>query len=723
MHRKNKKISFDFKVWLCSFLVTAVLLSCFFAYVYAIQKKQGIRVMESYNRNIITSVSQSFSVINNIAESQGVRILNLPTATRLIYRENSDPNQHTLDIHALSREISTIPYLESAVTYNNMTKVFEYYIGGSVKNNANIENILNNGKTLYPYTPYITMLSRHDGSRYPVITYYCYDFLDGDKMNGTIAINVRFEWLESIMSGLDGMNIKILDKSGNVLYNYESPQDFDIDDEYREKILSYGGFTKSGEDGKKYVTSEELGSSDYYVVCEQDYSVIYSDYMKQTRINLLLLSVVAVVFGIGITRVLSSYISKPIRKMSAYITNGKKITDDVFEEIYSILKENPYNTFQLNEMKKAILSYREQNNLVLLMNGGKEKLSGEDYGILKDFFGGGAVVGIELLFEHSADSQVVRDICAACFEGLFEYKITAVEYNDFVLLIKNADDIEHITQASERLGRTLGEKLSQLVSVFIGTQFSFSEIEKLYSELKLIRSYELIYSRGCILDKKTIEENYTPGGCVYPSREENSILKAISKKDAAQAELLFDKFLSAIMGSTVEDFRASILRLTVNIETMFDKENMHSGTVRRIPEYETMNDVCRGFTELVDICCRENADGVNAGYSREINYMIEYIEKNFSDPLLNTDMIAEEFKISAPYCAKKFRTETGISINKYLTEYRLKKAIHYLDETDENINTVFEKIGFGNESNFYRQFKKYYGVTPGEYKAAKHKRT
>ena len=86
-------------------------------------------------------------------------------------------------------------------------------------------------------------------------------------------------------------------------------------------------------------------------------------------------------------------------------------------------------------------------------------------------------------------------------------------------------------------------------------------------------------------------------------------------------------------------------------------------------------------------------------------------------------MIAEEFKISAPYCAKKFRTETGISINKYLTEYRLKKAIHYLDETDENINTVFEKIGFGNESNFYRQFKKYYGVTPGEYKAAKHKRT
>ena len=261
------------------------------------------------------------------------------------------------------------------------------------------------------------------------------------------------------------------------------------------------------------------------------------------------------------------------------------------------------------------------------------------------------------------------------------------------------------------------------MSVFIGTQFSFSEIEKLYSELKLIRSYELIYSRGCILDKKTIEENYTPGGCVYPSREENSILKAISKKDAAQAELLFDKFLSAIMGSTVEDFRASILRLTVNIETMFDKENMHSGTVRRIPEYETMNDVCRGFTELVDICCRENADGVNAGYSREINYMIEYIEKNFSDPLLNTDMIAEEFKISAPYCAKKFRTETGISINKYLTEYRLKKAIHYLDETDENINTVFEKIGFGNESNFYRQFKKYYGVTPGEYKAAKHKRT
>lgn len=727
MHRKNNKISFDFKVWLCSFLVTAVLLSCFFVYVYAIEKKQGIRVMENYNQNIITSVSQSFSMINKMTESQGVRILNLPTATSLIYRENSDQNQHTLDINAFTREISTIPYLESAVTYNSLTKKFEYYNGGSLKNKANIDDILNNGKKLYPYTPYITMLSRGDGSRYPVITYYCYDFLDGNTMKGTIAISVRFEWLENIMSGLDGMNIMLLDKSGNVLYNYANPKSFDIDDKYRENVLSGSGFTQSGDGGSKYVSAGELGSSDYYVVCEQDYSVIYSDYMKQMRINLFLLALAMAIFTVGAARAISSYISRPIKKMSAYITSGRKakITDDVFEKIYGILKENPYNTFQLGEMKKAILSYREQNNLVVLLNDGREKLSDDDYYLLSEFFGSGAVVGIELLFEHSANSQRVRDICAAHFDGALEYKIAAVEYNDFVLLIKNAHDAEHITRSAGLLARALGEKLSQLVSVFISAPHAFSDIGRLYGELRFIRSYELIYSRGCILDKKTIEENLAPGSPAYPVREENNILSAISKKDAAEAELLFDKFLSEIIGSTVDDFRASILRLTVNIQAMHEKEGRGERIgeiVRQIPKYETMNDVCRGFAELVDICCRENVRTENVGYSREINYMIEYIERNFSNPLLNADMIAGELKISAPYCSKKFRGETGMSINKYLTEYRLKKAVDYLDKTDESINSVYEKIGFGNESNFYRQFKKYYGVTPGEYKSIKQKK-
>lgn len=50
-------------------------------------------------------------------------------------------------------------------------------------------------------------------------------------------------------------------------------------------------------------------------------------------------------------------------------------------------------------------------------------------------------------------------------------------------------------------------------------------------------------------------------------------------------------------------------------------------------------------------------------------------------------IIKSHFGISLDYLFK--------IVMKYLTEYRLKKAIHYLDETDENINSVFEKIGFG----------------------------
>ena len=133
-----------------------------------------------------------------------------------------------------------------------------------------------------------------------------------------------------------------------------------------------------------------------------------------------------------------------------------------------------------------------------------------------------------------------------------------------------------------------------------------------------------------------------------------------------------------------------------------------------------MNEVCEGFAGLVKICCRE--EDADAAYSPEVRRMVGYIAKNFADPALNSDMVADELALSAAYCGKLFREEVGVSISKYLTEYRLKKAVHYIGETDENINAIMAKTGFSNESNFYRQFKKYYGVTPKEYKAISRKK-
>ena len=59
---------------------------------------------------------------------------------------------------------------------------------------------------------------------------------------------------------------------------------------------------------------------------------------------------------------------------------------------------------------------------------------------------------------------------------------------------------------------------------------------------------------------------------------------------------------------------------------------------------------------------------------------------------------------------------TGDSFTSYVNERRLAEAAEALRQTDDKILTISQDAGFMNLSNFNRQFKKRYGVTPREYR-------
>ena len=63
-----------------------------------------------------------------------------------------------------------------------------------------------------------------------------------------------------------------------------------------------------------------------------------------------------------------------------------------------------------------------------------------------------------------------------------------------------------------------------------------------------------------------------------------------------------------------------------------------------------------------------------------------------------------------------FKKMTGDSFTSYVNDRRLAEAAEALRQTDDKILTISQDAGFMNLSNFNRQFKKRYGVTPREYR-------
>ena len=98
-----------------------------------------------------------------------------------------------------------------------------------------------------------------------------------------------------------------------------------------------------------------------------------------------------------------------------------------------------------------------------------------------------------------------------------------------------------------------------------------------------------------------------------------------------------------------------------------------------------------------------------------IQEAIMYMEKNYDRNIAMSD-VAEAVGISSGHLGRLFKAETGKPPLEYLTQYRLQEGKKLLLDTSKSLQTISEAIGYNDVHTFIRFFKKYEGITPGEYR-------
>lgn len=100
----------------------------------------------------------------------------------------------------------------------------------------------------------------------------------------------------------------------------------------------------------------------------------------------------------------------------------------------------------------------------------------------------------------------------------------------------------------------------------------------------------------------------------------------------------------------------------------------------------------------------------------QVEYFIttQYAEK------LTLEHIAEETHSSPFHLHRKFKEVTGKTVNTYLKDVRMQKARQLLTETNTAVATIGKQVGIANASQFIREFKKYVGQTPAQYRRENH---
>ncbi len=126
----------------------------------------------------------------------------------------------------------------------------------------------------------------------------------------------------------------------------------------------------------------------------------------------------------------------------------------------------------------------------------------------------------------------------------------------------------------------------------------------------------------------------------------------------------------------------------------------------------------REMFRLVHFCITYLEELNENGTDSPVKKACAYIQKNIHENITRSDIVKEVY-VNADYLSRVFKKEMNISLKDYIISEKLKIAASMLSNTDLSVSIIAVNVGFTNFSYFAQVFKKFYQISPSEYREKK----
>lgn len=115
------------------------------------------------------------------------------------------------------------------------------------------------------------------------------------------------------------------------------------------------------------------------------------------------------------------------------------------------------------------------------------------------------------------------------------------------------------------------------------------------------------------------------------------------------------------------------------------------------------------------VCPDEEDHNHSAPQSAQIQAVHQLLTADLSQRH-TIESLARQFYMDSSTLKREFRQAYGLPIATYLKEYRIKKAMELLSDTDESIGSIAAQVGYETQSKFTAAFKAMTQLSPSEYR-------
>ena len=573
--------------------------------------------------------------------------------------------------------------------------------------------------------------------------------LFGNSILGLVVVNLDYHKLVDILYAADRFrDIYVVDNDFNVKFSFDRNR------------ADHQLFEKNG----KVISLDELGKRDNILkLLKYDYFLIqkrsevndfiiakyilsedlFNKLYGQTRL-IIIIFISVCIFGFILSMLLSATSFKPIKKIGQKLMNGSPKSLALEKDVYTAIEHTMEslvldNQSVKDEIKKAKPILREKicqdilwNNFTDSINfNDRMKYVGINFNHPYFIVFVAKIANINDMKDYNKSNHILtlcKTIILQEFNKLFPtYGGITIEEDKLVFFMNT--DLEKIDRQFKDKMVNLCQSINKMLHRSLENRVVYSFGNVVHSIYNIFNSF--INARKRFLFRLTTNINTVMftgetnhKDISYPVTIYKKIINGIKLKDIkiidAVIDELFDNFIDH-NNLTSKEIQNTLMLLIMGVINKLVEDGANI-SVNDINVYEwTME--CRNKDELkkkikeylehiLELQAEQEQEVMHSDY---ISNTIVYIKNNYQKEISVYD-ISKHINLHPVYLTRIFKKATGKTLIEYLTLVRVEKAKEMLINTNMTVKQISKSVGYCDARSFWRFFKKYEGITPGDYR-------
>jgi AraC-like DNA-binding protein len=690
----------------------------FAAISYVISQKNISASIDFSNNLVLSQLNTSYSALTDTVSALCMDIFLNNNAQQFLYSQDftySDISNYMRSL--IDTAVISNSSIDSIVLYNGRRNEWFSTKNTDPPTGQELQAFLKTQESVPRLQPIFRQITQNQGNfqiQTYVFSYFMYQFADPTSGSDSyIVVNQNAGWfidnLRTILRRRDyASSIYWINDTGIIYSNSVNTQgsvdSFLIDDFYKSHIYSGETMYTQKYNGKKYLLSSiQLGTQRNYLIFILKYDEVFRDLINLRHDYIIfgaffLLAIVAMLIPF------SRRIYSPVRKY-----------EPIFEQYqlsHLIADSSPENYEQFKKnLPEHWISREIDGTLCIVL------IKIEHRDDAKDEF--------ENETAHSFPASIIRMMIPDFFDKVPEFAFLAEDSEHIGLIVHlSPEKTEKDTLQPFFIAciDTLKQHLNTGATISHSPFFTdILSLDKMYHKAEEYLQYRFVFGSGLVISEKDCRINLENREPHYPFELDEKLVSALNEKNMPLVIVALEDIKNVLYHFKYTNISICIMELVNTVVRTVSRFENNTASIqasdalyKKMISSEFMDDFFFQLGEYIRLALGANEEsGRDARNS--INEILDFVQNNYADPNLSSQMIGDFLGKSNRYVMFKFMESIGKPLNEHIRDVRMKKAANLLKNTELPINEIASKIGIENENYFYKLFKKVYTVTPREF--------